>query len=114
MWIMVAGPYGSGGASAEGRAENLRRLNRAALEVLEAGHLPIIGVNLALPLIEAAGEARHDEIMMLVSLALVERCDGCLRVGGASAGADAEVARFEAAGKPVWRDIADLPPAGAR
>ena len=109
LWIMVAGPYASGGASPQQRAENLRALNRAALAVLDAGHLPLVGVNMALPLVEAAG-GRYDEIMLPVSLALIERCDACLRVGGASDGADAEVARFRAAGKPVLANLAELPP----
>ena len=68
MWIMVAGPYRSGAATAEARARNLAGLNRAALALFRAGHVPVIGVNPALPLIEAAGEAAFDEIMMPLSL----------------------------------------------
>lgn len=68
MWIMVAGPYRSGAATAEACARNLVELNRAALALFRAGHVPVIGVNLALPLIEAAGEAAFDEIMMPLSL----------------------------------------------
>ena len=109
LWIMIAGPYSSGGADAARRAAHLRALNEAAVAVLRRGHVPVIGVNLALPLIEAAGAASFDEIMMPLSLALAERCDACLRIGGVSAGADAEVARFRAAGKPVWRDLGDVP-----
>ena len=57
MWIMVAGPYrASGGASDPAiRAANLRILNAAAVALHRAGHVPIIGVNMALPMIEAAG-----------------------------------------------------------
>ena len=57
MWIMVAGPYRSGAATAEARARNLAELNRAALALFRAGHVPVIGVNLARPLIGVAGEA---------------------------------------------------------
>lgn len=110
LWVMIAGPYSSGGADAARRAANLRALNEAAVAVFRRGHVPVIGVNMALPVIEAAGEAHFDAIMMPLSLALAERCDGCLRVGGASAGADAEVERFRVAGKPVWRDLAAIPP----
>jgi hypothetical protein len=106
MWIMVSGPYTSGGADAAGRARNLAAMNEAALSLLRAGHLPLIGVNLALPVIAAAGEDAFDEIMMPMSLALAERCDACVRVGGPSAGADAEVERFRAAGKPVFVGVA--------
>ncbi len=111
LWIMIAGPYTSGGADAARRAANLRALNDAAVAVFRRGHVPVVGVNLALPMIAAAGDAAFDEIMMPVSLALADRCDGCLRVGGPSAGADAEIARFRAAGKPVWSDLGDVPPA---
>lgn len=109
MWIMIAGPYGTGARTEEERAANLRALNRAALAVFEAGHVPVIGVNLCLPIIEAAG-GREAEIMMPLSLALAGRCDACLRVGGPSAGADQEVALFHAVGKPVYGSLADLPP----
>ena len=109
MWIMVAGPYSSGGADAATRAARLAALNEAALAVFRLGHVPVVGVNMALPVIAAAGEAAFDDIMMPLSLALAGRCDACLRIGGASAGADAEAARFAAAGKPVWHSIAEVP-----
>ena len=111
MWVMVAGPYRAGNAGADVRAQNLERLNQAALALFHAGHVPIIGVNLALPVIAAAGEATYDAIMLPLSLALAERCDACLRIGGPSNGADAEVARFRAAGKPVFFQIAAVPAA---
>jgi FMN phosphatase YigB (HAD superfamily) len=67
MWIMVSGPYRSGAADASERARNLAALNEAALALFRVGHVPIIGVNVALPLIEAAGAAAFDEIMMPLS-----------------------------------------------
>jgi len=111
MWIMIAGPYKSGAPTAEAQAANLRTLNQAAVALHRAGHVPVIGLNMALPMIEAAGgtAAAYQELMAPVSLALVERCDACLRIGGPSPGADDEVRRFEAAGKPVYRSLADLP-----
>ena len=111
MWIMIAGPYKSSAPTAEAQAINLRTLNEAAVALHRAGHVPVIGVNMALPMIEAAGgtAAAYQELMAPVSLALVERCDACLRIGGPSPGADDEVRRFEAAGKPVYRSLADLP-----
>jgi len=63
------GPYAAGARSDEDRRENLRALNRAAYEVFRRGHVPIIGVNLALPIIEAAGAETYDQIMMPLSLA---------------------------------------------
>ena len=111
MWIMVAGPYRSGGADAAKRAENLRALNAAALAVHRLGHVPVVGVNMALPVIAAAGDddAAYEEIMMPVSLALADRCDACLRIGGPSKGADDEVERFVAAGRPVFRGVGGIP-----
>ena len=110
QWIMVSGPYTAGSTDAASRAANLRALNRAALALLRMGHVPVIGVNLALPIIEAAGVEAFGEIMMPLSLAMAERCDACLRIGGPSKGADDEVARFQARGKPVYLRLEDVPP----
>jgi hypothetical protein len=111
MWIMVCGPYTTDAEGGDGRASNLRALNEAALAVHERGHVPVVGVNAALPIIEAAGTERYDEIMMPLSLALAERCDAALRVGGPSRGADAEVDRFRERGLPVYGSVADVPAA---
>ncbi len=114
MWIMVAGPYSSGGADATTRAARQAALNRAALAVFRLGHVPILGVNMALPVIAAAEGDAYEEVMMPLSLALAERCDAILRLPGESAGADDEVARFAAAGKPVFSAIEEIPAAAAR
>jgi hypothetical protein len=111
MWIMIAGPYTSGAADGAARAANLCALNRAAVELFRMGHVPIVGVNLALPLIEAAGPETFDEFMMPLSLAAAERCDAALRIGGPSLGADQEVERIAAKGKPVYRRLEDVPAA---
>jgi hypothetical protein len=111
MWIMIAGPYRAGAPTVEAQAANLRILNTAAVALHRAGHVPVIGVNMALPMIEAAGgtPAAYDELMAPLSLSLVERCDACLRIGGTSQGADGEVRLFEAAGKPVYRALDQVP-----
>ena len=111
MWIMIAAPYTSGAADAAARAANLRVLNQAALALFRRGHVPIVGVNLALPLVECAGQGSFNEIMIPLSLAASERCDACLRIGGASKGADDEVDRFLARGRPVYFRIEDVPDA---
>lgn len=110
MWIMIAAPYTSGGADAALRAARLAEMNRAALALLRLGHVPVIGVNMALPMIAAAEGDVVDEVMMPISLALAERCDAVLRLGGPSQGADQEVARFAQAGKQVFHTLADIPP----
>ena len=110
MWIMIAGPYTSGGASPEERARRLRAMNECAVRVFEKGHTPVIGVNMALPVIDAAGTERFDELMMPISLAMAERCDAVLRIGGPSTGADDEVARIERNGGFVYHSVDDVPP----
>lgn len=109
MWVMVSGPYTSGALTAEGLASNLRAMNLAALELLRRGHVPVIGVNMALPMIEAAGPQSFHSVMMPVSLALCERCDAVLRIGGPSQGADEEVEQFRRAGKPVFLSLDQVP-----
>ena len=111
MWIMVAGPYRAGSADAATRAANLAALNEAALAVWAKGHVPVIGVNMALPMIDAAGLERYDELMAPVSLALAERCDAVLRIGGASGGADREVELIRVKGGKVFDDMGDIPEA---
>jgi hypothetical protein len=111
MWIMIAGPYTSGPGGAAGRAANLAAMNRAALAVWQRGHVPVIGVNMALPVIGAAGEDQFEAIMMPLSLALAARCDAVLRIGGPSSGADREVELIEKKGGKVFRDVAEIPDA---
>jgi hypothetical protein len=109
MWIMVSGPYASGSKSKEKRQENLAAMNLVAAELWRKGHTPIIGVNLALPIINAAGHDTFNEIMMPLSLAAADRCDACLRIGGPSKGADEEVAVFKRKGLPVYTSVDSVP-----
>jgi hypothetical protein len=109
MWIMIAGPYRSGSSDPSVWAANLRRLNAAAYEVFLKGHVPILGVNLALPIIESAGAAAYTRIMQPLSVSLAERCDAILRIEGVSHGADEEVETFLARGLPVFRSVGDVP-----
>ena len=110
MWIMVSGPYTTGGADRERRRAHLRELNLAALEVARLGHLPIIAVNLALPMIELDGTVdAYERIMEPVAAGLASRCDACFRIGGPSPGADAEADHFRRLGKPVFRSLDELP-----
>jgi hypothetical protein len=111
MWIMVSGPYRAGAKTEAERQVNLDAMNRAAHQVFRRGHVPVIGVNMALPIIQVAGPDTYDELMMPISMALAERCDACLRIGGFSGGADQEMERFRALGKPVYFDLEALPAA---
>jgi hypothetical protein len=115
LLVLVAGPYRSGTGDEPERLEaNVAVMNRAALEVFRAGHTPVTGEALALPLIalagsERVGDAVFDEIFHPIARRLLERCDAVLRVGGPSAGADEMVERARAAGKLVVSDVAQLP-----
>ena len=109
MWIMVSGPYHTGSTDPAVWAENLHKMNMAAYEVLRKGHVPIIGVNMALPIIESAGQHTYDEVMMPLALKLIDRCDAVLRIGGPSKGADQEVQVFEARGLPIYRSLDEIP-----
>ena len=109
MWIMIAGPYRSGGGGPDMHARRLRELNGAAHAVFRKGHIPVIGVNMALPVIDAAGERHYEELMMPISLALAERCDGVLRMGGKSDGADQEVELIRSRGGAVFFSLDEVP-----
>jgi hypothetical protein len=111
LLVLVAGPYRSGtGDDPAKLAANVDAMNRAALDVFRAGHTPITGEAVALPLVELAGSRRvgdevFDEIFHPVARRLVERCDAVLRIGGHSAGADEMVAIARAAGKLVATSV---------
>ncbi|MEL6794699.1 MAG: DUF4406 domain-containing protein [Pseudomonadota bacterium] len=107
--IAVAGPYATGGADADIRAARLAEMNRAALAVFEKGWAPVVGVNMALPVIEAAGAERYAEIMQPLSNAVVADCEAILRIGGPSVGADEEVAIVRTRGGAVYHRIEDVP-----
>jgi hypothetical protein len=111
---MIAGPYQTGAVTAAEQQQNLRTLNQAAYEVFRKGHVPIIGVNLALPIIEASGGDTNASVMLPLSLALAERCDAVLRLGGPSLGADEEVEVIRARGGVVYRSPAEIPGVAVR
>ena len=115
LMILVAGPYRSGTGDDPARlAANVRAMNETALALFRAGHLPVTGEFLALPLIETAGSIRpgdplFDEIFHPVAEMLLARCDAVLRIGGPSKGADRMVAQARAQGKDVYTSTADIP-----
>lgn len=108
MWIMVSGPYAATDED-DARSVQLAALNRAALALHRAGHLPIVGINLARPIARLAAED-PGPMMRRIIYAAIERCDACLRIGGESDAADAEAARFQMLGRPVYTRLEDVPP----
>jgi hypothetical protein len=89
-------------------------MEEAALEVYLAGHLPVLGEWLALPLValagsKAMGDGPWDAFFHPVAERLARKCDACLRLPGPSSGADRMVAIFEERGRPVYLRVEDLP-----
>jgi len=113
--ILVAGPYRSGTNDDPALiANNVSAMTDAALRLFRAGHLPVLGEWYALPLIEHAGsrgigDPAFNENFHPISRRLVAKCDGCLRIGGASAGADEMVALARAHGKAVYHAFDEIP-----
>ncbi|WP_239469897.1 NUDIX domain-containing protein [Archangium violaceum] len=118
LMVLVAGPYRSGTGDEPAKiAANVRAMNEVALDVFRAGHLPVTGEALALPLIELAGSRAigdrvFDEIFHPIARRLVERCDAVLRIGGPSAGADEMVSLARARGLSVYFGVDELPRPG--
>jgi len=115
LMILVAGPYRSGTGDDPARiAANLHAMQAAALQLFRAGHVPLTGEALALPLIELAGsreigDAVFNEVFHPLARRLVARCDACLRIGGASQGADDMVALAQAQGATIYHRLEDVP-----
>ena len=113
--ILVAGPYRSGTNDDPALiARNVAAMTDASLKLFRAGHLPVMGEWFALPLIEHAGsrgigDEIFNEIFHPVARSLVARCDACLRIGGASAGADEMVSLARQHGKAVYYSLQDVP-----
>jgi hypothetical protein len=115
LTILIAGPYRSGtNDDRELMAQNLRALEAYALPLWRAGHVPLIGEWIALPLQREAGSTRvgdetYDQIAYPVAHRLLERCDAVLRVGGSSTGADQDVRVARERGLPVYHRLEDVP-----
>lgn len=113
--ILVAGPYRSGTNDDPALIEaNVKQMTSASLSVYRRGHIPMMGEWVALPLIEEAGsremgDAIFNEIFHPIAANLIDFCDGVLRIGGASAGADymLEVARSKS--KVVYMNLEEIP-----
>ncbi|MFI5916861.1 DUF4406 domain-containing protein [Dactylosporangium sp. NPDC051541] len=115
LMILIAGPYASGtGGDPDLMRQNLRRLETAAWPLFEAGHLPMIGEWVALPVLDSAGatgptDPLAAQVLYPVAARLLQRCDAVLRLPGESRGADQDVAIARERGIPVYYDINDVP-----
>ena len=113
--ILVAGPYRSGtGDDPEKLAANVRAMEAYALPLFRAGHIPLVGEWLALPLVALAGsrqigDAPFEEIFHPIAERLLARCDAVLRMGGASKGADLMVQTAREHGLAVYYSLREVP-----
>jgi hypothetical protein len=117
MMILIAGPYRSGTNDDPALIQkNVELMESYALPIFRAGHIPILGEWLALPLVDLAGskkigDAAFNEIFHPIATRLLEKCDAVLRVGGPSAGADEMVRVGRSLGLQIFASPADIPPA---
>ena len=115
LMILIAGPYRSGtGDDPQKMADNLKRLEEASWPIFKAGHVPMIGEWVALPIWQVAGgqtigDALYDEILHPTAGRLIERCDAVLRLMGDSKGADNDVRLAKERGIPVYYQVDEIP-----
>ena len=113
--ILIAGPYRSGTNDDPALiAKNLNRLESFALPIYEAGHIPMIGEWVALPIIKQAGSGRlgdsiSEQYLYPVASRLLERCDAVLRIEGQSKGADEDVRLARERGLAVYTRVEEIP-----
>lgn len=115
MMILIAGPYASGtGGDPDLMQQNLERLEKAAWPLFEAGHIPMIGEWVALPVLSSAGasgagDPLAERVMYPTAQRLLQRCAEVLRLPGDSRGADQDVAIARARNLPIYYHLADVP-----
>jgi hypothetical protein len=115
MMILIAGPYRSGtNDDPDLIHKNVREMESYALPIFRAGHIPLLGEWLALPLVALAGSKKigdeaFNEIFHPIAVRLLEKCDAVLRVGGPSAGADEMVRVGRTLGLKIYSNIAEIP-----
>ena len=115
MLILVAGPYRSGTNDDPVLIErNVREMESYALPIFRAGHIPILGEWLALPLVRLGksihiGDDVFNEVFHPIAIRLLEKCDAVLRVGGPSAGADEMVRVGRNLGLAIYTALAQVP-----
>ena len=115
LMILIAGPYASGtnGDPALMR-QNLDRLEQAAWPLFQAGHIPMIGEWVALPVLSSAGASGPTDplaadVMYPTAHRLLQHCDAVLRLPGESTGADNDVRIAHERGIPVFHSIEEVP-----
>ena len=117
LLILVAGPYRSGTGDDPARmAANVAAMEALCLPLYAAGHLPVLGEWLALPMLalagsRQAGDAVYEALFHTHCERLLSHCGAVLRIGGESSGADRMVAVARGLGLPVYFSLEDIPAA---
>ena len=115
MMILIAGPYRSGtGDDPVKMAANLEHLESVSYQIFQAGHVPMIGEWVALPIWRVAGgqevgDALYEEILHPTAGRLLQHCDAVLRLSGASKGADNDVRIAKERGLMVYTSVEQIP-----
>jgi GDP-mannose pyrophosphatase NudK len=113
--LMIAGPYRSGTNDDPGLIrKNVEEMESYALPIFRAGHTPILGEWLALPLVTLAGptnsgDEAFNENFHPIAVRLLEKCDAVLRVGGKSTGADEMVRIARSLGLTLYNSLEEIP-----
>ena len=117
MMVMIAGPYRSGTNDDPTLIqENLNAMEAYALPIFRAGHIPMIGEWLGLPLVRLAeskqiGDDAFNEVFLPIAFRLMKKCDAVLRIGGPSKGADELVRVAREFGLMIYNSLSEIPPA---
>ena len=115
MMILIAGPYRSGTNDDPALIrKNVELMESYSLPIFRAGHIPILGEWLALPLAALAGSTKigdepFNEVFHPIAVRLLEKCDAVLRVGGPSAGADEMVRVGRSLGLKIYNSLKEVP-----
>lgn len=115
LLILIAGPYRSGtNDDPVLMKKNVEEMESYALPIFRAGHIPVLGEWLALPLVELCGSKKvgdeaFNEVFHPIAVRLLEKCDAVLRVGGTSSGADEMVRVGQSLGLAIYASLAEIP-----
>jgi hypothetical protein len=115
MLVLIAGPYRSGTNDDPALIrKNVQQMEAYTLPIFRAGHIPILGEWLALPLAELGGSKKlgddvFNEVFHPIAIRLLEKCDAVLRVGGPSAGADEMVRIGRSLGLAIYQTLEEIP-----
>ena len=115
LMILIAGPYRSGtGDNPRLMEANLRTLEAVALPLYRAGHIPVIGEWIALPLLREPGSTRpgdavYDEILYSIAVSSLKPLRRSAPVTRRFKGADEDVRLATERGLIVYNSLADVP-----